>query len=210
MPMTATPPSAIRPDQSVRWNWLLWPLAVIFTAITLLLVVDTLNTPSARNADGLLTTGIFVLMDAAAVGGAIYVTVRRRKFGASRLELATCPAVIGEELVGEIVIPNPKHLTNDVHVRLSCIERRLTGGRGGNPTVLWQAEQTLTPASSDDQGSRVPVRFAIPHHCSPTNHEDKIIRWQLSATSPTPGVDFYATFRVPVVKVQQSRPGKPQ
>jgi hypothetical protein len=73
--------------------------------------------------------------------------------------------------------------------------------------VLWQARQTVAPYVGGS-GSYLPVDFTIPYDARPTdasNPDDEIF-WRLTAIAVLPGINFRATFRVPVFKTEASDP----
>jgi hypothetical protein len=195
-------------DQAIRWNLLLWPMALVFTLATSLPLIDAITRvihPAAKAgatiSDYLFLT-VLVLTNAGFLSAAIYVTVRSRKFGRSRLELSTTPIATGGDLVGVIITGKPVAFASSVRVTLLCEERRITGNRAGNCSTLWASEQVidLPPFSISAIDTRIPVHFTIPADCSPTTRKSPYITWRLAAHALVDGVDYYATFRVPIVK----------
>jgi hypothetical protein len=193
-------------DQSRRWILLLWPMALVFFVATLLPLTDSVEHILDRPAlgrvrwDEYVFASMIVLVDVALLGAAGYVTLRRRKFGRSHLELATFP-VIGGELVGTIVTSKPIAATSHVYVALLCEERRIAGSRGSDLSMLWQCKHAvdLVPVARMDGGSRIPVEFTIPADCSATTRESPYVTWRVAAYGSMVGIDYYATFRIPVV-----------
>ena len=60
----------------------------------------------------------------------------------------------------------------------------------------------------DANHSAVPVLFAIPYECRPTDQEnsDNTVDWTLEVTAKTAGLDYRAEFTVPVFKTSESDP----
>jgi hypothetical protein len=123
--------------------------------------------------------------------------------------MSTIPGVIGGDVAGAVEVG--KTLAGTVLVRLSNV-RRVTSGSGKNrstnETILWQDERQVVRREPlpDRPGERLPVRFQVPYECRPTddsNDRDEIV-WRLEARSEEPGIDFSATFDVPVFKTQRS------
>src|SRR5207249_1863351 len=100
----------------------------------------------------------------AMLGWAIYLTVRRFKFGRSILHLQTLPGCIGGYLAGTIETSHPIHAATSVRLVLRCIQRTTTHSRSLNDgrsrrstwdEPLWEKEQILSgvPATG------IPVSF---------------------------------------------------
>ncbi|HEY7088209.1 MAG TPA: hypothetical protein VH518_08985 [Tepidisphaeraceae bacterium] len=201
-------------DESRRWGAAAWGVAIFFVLMSVPIVgvsISELIHPRSRSASDIMTTAFVMLIfggiSAGLLGLAIYFTLLRRKYGAVRLELSTFPGAIGGSLAGTIVTGRPLQLMNNLHLTLSCWEHAVGAARGTSNTLLWQGEQALSPRlPGDPSGARIPVFFTIPSHCSPSGHERNRIRWRLTANSPMPGVDFHASFIVPVFKVAEQQP----
>ena len=178
---------------------------------TVLSIGDLLHPPPRRHlgwADRLAPV-VLIGMNLLLVGGAVYFAVLRRTTGGSRLELSPFPGAVGGQLAGRIITGRPIQFAAPVHLTLSCFEMPAGGSRHSHATTLWHSEQMLTPALPTDAegGASIPIYFGIPPHCSPTNHDQKHIRWRLTAQSSLAGgVHYYATFVVPVFKVEQDQP----
>src|SRR5206468_11930477 len=135
----------------------------------------------------------------AMLGWAIYLTVRRFKFGRSILHLQTLPGCIGGYLAGTIETSHPIHAATSVRLVLRCIQRTTTHSRSLNDgrsrrstwdEPLWEKEQILSgvPATG------IPVSFEIPPRRRATgkmSDRDEIV-WRLSVHADTPGADYAA------------------
>ncbi len=135
---------------------------------------------------------------------AVRATLRFRRYGVSRLELATLPAVVGHSLEGVVRTPSDLRPPSGFRVVLSGIRRVTTGSgrdRSTSETVFWQEERTVASG-----GAGVPVAFAIPADVAPTDPQrggDRTL-WRLHISADTPGVDYAATFEVPVFRTAAS------
>jgi hypothetical protein len=135
----------------------------------------------------------------------------RRKFGETRFLMSTIPGVVGGEVAGTVEVG--RDLTGTVHIRLSCIHSVTTGsGKSSSTheTVLWTDERSVVQGEPlpDRVGERFPVRFQIPFESKPTddaNSRNQIV-WRLETRSEEQGIDFSATFEVPVFKTPRSSP----
>ena len=67
------------------------------------------------------------------------------------------------------------------------------------------AQSPASCAHADPDTTAVPVLFAIPYDAQETSAEARVA-WQLEVKARTPGVDYHAAFKVPVLKTPESRP----
>ncbi|MCL2639635.1 MAG: hypothetical protein FWD53_02205 [Phycisphaerales bacterium] len=144
------------------------------------------------------------------------------KFGTSALELATFPGVIGGQLVGVIYTQHKIPATDGYHLRLRCLQRVVvdsgfTIGRKRRRYVtempIWEAEGTMARGVMEHDMSRtaIPVGFRIPGHCRPSDLTtfDGSVRWELQVLAKVPGVNYRATFVVPVFHTEDSTMEEP-
>jgi hypothetical protein len=139
---------------------------------------------------------------------AIVITVRRRKYGISRLELSTTPGTIGGSLAGNVTAPVTLRPAGGFQVRLTCVRRvRTRSGKSSSirENVLWQDEQKVQGQQTRDyQGMKtaIPIAFTLPVTVEPsdsTNADNRVV-WRLEVAGSVPGVDYGATFEVPVFR----------
>ena len=158
-----------------------------------------------------LLAGIFPLVGIGLVCWAIVNLLRWWKYGESVFQMASVPGVIGGPLVGVVhtnVKLNPEH---GFHVRLSCVHRETSGSgknRRTHKEILWQDERVIQREllQQDPSKSAIPVEFAIPFDSRPTDEaktNDRVL-WRLEVSADVPGVDYHATFEVPVFRTDQS------
>ena len=158
---------------------------------------------------GLLFPGIGLVF----VGWAVLSILRWRKFGRSVLRIASVPGVIGGQLVGVIQTSAKVRPEDGFHLLLRCVRRITTGSgkqRSTSETVLWEDERIVMHELLEDQAelSAIPVEFQIPYDCRPSderNADDQTL-WRLTAAAEVPGIDYAATFEVPVFKTAESDP----
>ena len=137
---------------------------------------------------------------------AVRLTLRYRRYGVSRLDLATVPAPVGGELRGTVVVPALLDIRDGLRVMLTCV-RRVTRGAGKNrsttETVLWQEERRTVAAPSrrpEGMVTSIPVAFRVPVDAEPSDATDprnKVV-WRLEVSAEVPGVDYRSRFEVPV------------
>jgi hypothetical protein len=150
---------------------------------------------------------LFPLVGVGLLTWAVITTLRWRRFGASRFELAAETATPGGQLSGTIytrLAPDQVHSIR-VTLKLTCLNR-ITSRRSDNSetreTILWREEYTVPEGQIGvgATGSSIPVRFALPsdaRETTATERSDGIV-WVLSAEADMSGVNFKEDFDVPV------------
>ena len=143
---------------------------------------------------------------------AVRATIRRHKYGISRLELSTIPGVIGHNLAGTIRTPVGLQPAEGFQVSLTCVRRVTTRSGKSNSTsesMLWQEERRIAGEQSRDYAgmkTSIPVSFELPpdvEASDPTNPNNRVV-WQLQVSASVPGVDYESTFEVPVFRAAAS------
>jgi hypothetical protein len=142
---------------------------------------------------------------------AIRAVIQWRKFGTSILKMASVPGVTGGKLAG--VVTTPVHVTPEdgFHLSLRCVRRTETGSgkhRRTHESIEWEDERTMSRElfPDDPTQSAVPILFAIPFDAKQTdesNSRNQVV-WRLEVTARVPGVDYAATFEVPVFRTAES------
>jgi hypothetical protein len=207
------------PDQPWRWKkeWMSGVIETQDRAGTAMLWVGAIfwNAISFGALAALLSRGIrqpgeyfvllFPLVGLGLLAGAIYKAIQGRKYGRPRFLMSRLPGAIGGYVGGMIEVPARVTPESDVRLALRCI-RRETRGSGKNRStreiVLWEHEERMLPEKLMGGPGRteVPVLFFVPATCNPTDDTDRNneVVWRLGARAAVPGVDFAATFTVPV------------
>jgi hypothetical protein len=152
---------------------------------------------------------IFPLIGLLLLIWAIRVAISWKKFGPSIFKMLSVPGVIGGNLSGAIETSVKLRPQDGFHLRLACVKRVVVGtGKGSSTqeTVLWQVDKTMNEDLLDEpRRSGIPVSFQIPPDAMPTDDTmpaSKIV-WRLIAQAKVPGVDYSATFEVPVFRTAQ-------
>lgn len=156
---------------------------------------------------------LFPLIGVGLLAWAGYLFMQYRKYGESVFEMAEIPGVIGGKLAG--VIRSRVHMQPDEGflVRLTCVQQRTEGSGKNRRTVediLWQDDRVVHRSLTEDDFSQtvIPVLFGIPYTstASTTSLSEPRIRWKLNVSAAIPGVDYSASFDVPVFKTPESDP----
>jgi hypothetical protein len=181
-----------------------WAFAALWNLVSVPSAIVAVQSVLGEGNRAALLALVFPLVGAGLLVWAVRATLRYLRFGASRLELATLPALVGHVLEGTVRTPAGLRPTEGFKLVLSCIRRVTTGsGRSRSTTeyVLWQDERQVTGS-----GDGVPVAFAIPADAAPcdaTGSSDRTL-WRLVVSADVPGIDYAATFEVPVFRTPAS------
>jgi len=148
---------------------------------------------------------IFPIIGLGLLFWAVTLTLRWLRFGESVFEMACVPGAVGGVLEGTIRLSRPMRPEGPVKLRLNCIARTTSRGGNSNSTserILWQHEEAVEMNTVD----AIPVAFFIPENCSETTTIDASdgTLWRLEAKAKMSGVDYAASFEVPVFRVEQS------
>jgi hypothetical protein len=154
---------------------------------------------------------LFPLVGSGLLVWAIRSTLRFKKYGASRFELATLPGVIGHTISGSVRIPTLLEPGDGFSATLTCVRRVTTQGKNGSTTesILWQEDRQPRGEPSRDaygMATRIPIAFRLPadaRPCDSSNLNDRVL-WRLKISANVPGVDFESVFDVPVFRTAAS------
>lgn len=191
----------------------LWAFALLWNLITVPACVAIYPKASVAFHAGEVFPLVALVFPAAGlllVVCAIVPTLRWRKYGRSVFQMASVPGVIGGQLAGVIRTAVKIRPEDAFQLKLSCVKAtcRTTGEGTKSTRVEWQDEQDVAHELLPDDAvqSAIPVLFQIPYECSESGDPDAEhrITWQLEVTANTPGLDYKATFEVPVFKTPQS------
>jgi len=196
---------AIR-DEAVVKPGFLWVFGLLWIAISLP-VLFAFRVTADRDRTTMIFLSLFPIVGVGVFMAAAYQSLRRRKYGVSLCRLQRLPVAIGSTFRGEVqarVHDLPEH---GFQVELACVRRvvhRSGKSRSVRETILWQDEQTVGSGAAmpSPDGMRVPVHFAIPRDCEPTddsNPSDSVL-WRLIVRAGVPGIDYAARFTLPVFR----------
>jgi hypothetical protein len=132
---------------------------------------------------------------------AVRTTIRWRKFGVITLELTRTPVPLGGELSGLITTTASLADVRVVKLRLACLEHDRRG-KNSSQRLLWEDHKSLDAAALHVTIG-IPVFFQLPRDGTPASPKpDRVyVKWQLEVKAETAGVDFGATFELPVFGV---------
>jgi hypothetical protein len=144
-------------------------------------------------------------------------TLRWFEFGKTRFEMNSVPCVIGREVRGAIQAHFSRPPSHSVHLKLSCVNRIVTGSGRDQTTqekILWREEKDVSPAelAPGPTGTSIPVCFHVPVDVRQTDTTDSrnTILWQLEAEVDVPGVDYQDIFELPVFRTKDTPATEPE
>jgi len=189
----------------------LWVFAVLWNAMSIPAAWIILHDAHREKAANLIL--LFPLVGVLVLWGAIYQTIKWRKFGRTRFVPSTMPGAIGGYLGGVIEVPARVMPEADATLTLKCVRRVATGSgknRSTKESVLWEREESIARDKwiTGAGGTRIPVLFYIPADCTATddsNRNNEVV-WRLAASAAVPGVDFATQFKVPVYATGETAP----
>jgi hypothetical protein len=201
-------------DAGRKGQYGLWAFSALWNLIALPSAFLALQELHRSGNKLTLIALIFPIIGVGLLVAAARSTIRERRFGLSILELTTQPAVVGHGLGEPFHVASPLLPPGGFLATLSCLNIRTTGSgdnRSTTETIRWQEQQKVTgqrAAAGRDGGlvTAVPVHFRLPADvapCDDTNSNDRIV-WRLQLAAAVPGVDYSATFDVPVFRTAAS------
>lgn len=187
----------------------LWVMTVFWNGISWPVMLAAFGKP--HRDDGVYFVLLFPLVGLGLLAGAIYQTIRWRKFGRPRFLMSRLPGAIGGYVGGMIEVPARVTPEADLRLTLRNIRREVTGSgknRSVRETVLWEHEERIAPDKlvSGPGRTEAPVLFYVPDTGQPSDdaNANNEVLWRLEARAAVPGVDFAATFTVPVFRTGET------
>ena len=187
-----------------------WIFGLFWNVISVPLTLQIAPEALERGNDAALFALIFPVVGVALLAWAILETRRYRRYGLSVFRMARVPAPVGRLLKGVIVTHAYIRPVEGIQLALSCVNRITR--RSGKETstserVLWQEERKVSDFPTvGRRATAIPVTFAIPSDAVESSAEvsnDQIL-WRLEARADVPGVDYLASFEVPVFRTPES------
>jgi hypothetical protein len=187
-----------------------WGFAALWNLVSAPVLVFV-HPAKIQHEPKLLIALIFPLAGMGLLIRAIRETLRWFEFGDTTFEMTTLPCVMGRDLRGTIVARFPHTPDHGIRLKLSCVNRIVTGSGNNQSTsekILWRDERTISAAElcPGPTGVSVPVSFHVPldtRQSDSSNSRNEIL-WLLEADASVPGVDYKETFELPVFKTKDS------
>lgn len=138
--------------------------------------------------------------------GVVRSLIQRALFGRSTLRLDTVPAVLGGRLQGAVLAPHRVKNAEAVMLALTCTRTRrdsTADDEGEREQESTETSMAVTP-ERDSGGVRLPFDFHVPSSATPTSWENqRLVTWRVKASARLPGMDYHASFVVPVFEVDR-------
>jgi hypothetical protein len=166
--------------------------------------------------------GLFMAVGLGLIARGVYLVLRRSRHGLAELRFARFPFLLGEPLEVALVREQGAPRLQGLTATLSCVverwvEREVVDHRDDAPrgrssralkrAEVWRAEKPVAWV----HGGRIPIRFELPAPggaaVGTALSEDPPRYWELSLHADLPGLDFGATFLVPVY--EKAKPAAP-
>ncbi len=162
-------------------------------------------------AGGLFVIAAVLLFDAVTLlvfGHALYLFARRAKYGRSYVRFDRFPFFVGDEL--SVWLKRPPRLEgNALTATLRCVEERYgqhdSGGRRRQAAVSYELHEESKQIDISSHSRDLAISFPLPADGPTTRLAQRPPRyWELTLRAEQPGVDYSATFLLPVY----ARPGR--
>jgi hypothetical protein len=196
----------VRPIWAFLWNALAWPGAGY-------VLYDALWTSADPNWAGLLIL-LFPAVGLGVAWGTLTESLRQWKFGRSTLIMDTMPARLGRTLQARLrtSIDFEEVPEDGVHVTLSCYQQYTDSDAEGGSNVIrnlkWRDEALFSgqPIPGRPDATNVPISFDVPADLPPStpNETKERMLWEIEASAALPGLDYNATFEIPVFEPDSS------
>jgi hypothetical protein len=198
------------PDSTRTSLRTLWTFAILWNLVAVPPLFFALPAALRRGERVALVALVFPFVGLVLLVQAVRTTLRLGKFGTSVFEMERFPASPGGLMTGVVRAHLASPPEGEVLCKLSCINRYVTGSGRNRSTwekILWQEEQGV-PAGQvapDPAGAAIPVSFSLPGDGRETDDRNpgNRILWRLEASARLPGIDYKATFEVPVIAPPQ-------
>lgn len=152
-------------------------------------------------------TGAFDVMILGMGAWAVYLVARRRKYGVGVLRFRRFPFTTGDEVEVMLARLGPLASLDSLEATLRCVQERYEttrrGGKSESRVVCYEVwSETKRSEAGDGRRSTerdFTWRFAVPESVPGTSLSERPPRyWELEVKAEMPGVDYRATFLVPV------------
>ena len=180
---------------------------VVFLTVFLLVVFPlAIATEKTPFLIAVSVVGLFVLI-------LFRIQWLNRKWNRSELRISTLPGIVGGPFTGVAILKQTFSPGTVFEASLRCIRTETTRHNNRSETkqvVLWSSliHIAKTLGGSQPNTTAIPVSFAIPYDCEPTDMiaGSGSVRWNLSINEKDKVGFGGAVFEVPVFKTADSRP----
>jgi len=183
-------------DQGSVLLAVLWFFAVIWNLITFPLVF-AMPWKEVHQQPVVIVIFLFPAIGVLLVAGVLVKTVQRLKYGGSICHIDSLPIVPGRAFHGEISTRLRELPERGFELKVTC-SRRTGSGKNSTSTIIWQEVQTVLTATPSYEGARVSFTVGIP---ADAELSGGAISWRLEVSAAVPGIDYSASFDLPVFAI---------
>lgn len=184
---------------------ILWLLAITWNLCFGSAFINSFSNPEIKTG-GLIALGIFSAIGIVPIVFAIRESIRHFRYGMSLCLIDEKAGVLGKTMTGKIITKSDVSATGDFTIEIQCLETYESGtskNKTSSTRSRWQTKCTV-PSPGLRSSSGIPFTFSLPKTAPETAYqlETGKISWQVMIKAPTQGVDYTATFVVPVFKME--------
>ncbi len=194
---------------------LVWVIVGLWSLALAVLSLVALPPLLHRSSIGLVLAVLLPVLGLGVLFFTAYTTIAWHRFGRATFQMDHFPAPAGQALSGKIHIPSRLQPELGWQARISCVKRRTTGATNNlqvTEKVLWRDEKWLRPDLPQAMGgeTEVPIYFQLPQDLPESSlSAAEGIHWKLEVSATVRGPNFHATFEVPVFKLAENPPSRP-
>lgn len=198
------------PDRSERSAVSLWFFALMWNAVSAPIFMIAPRELAKGNRMALIGF-LFPIIGIGLAIAAIRASAEVIRFGESFLIADSLPVPVGGSLRGNVLV----HKANDVLLNARSITARLTcysrtrRGRSSSESIICRNECSISDSALQRtaRGLAIPVVLDVPPEGQTTDTSNPYnqIYWKLNVDADVPGVDYNATFEVPVFGVAEAQ-----
>lgn len=187
----------------------LWAFALFWNAIVMTAGVLGWEEMASQASEepAILFVLLFPIVGIGLLVAAVRSTMQWHRFGTSALVLNRLPVSLGRDLDGVLELPSDVRNAEEVLATLRCL-RTTRSGKNTTTTVVWSDERRHPRASMGigPSGPTLAVRFRVPTDEPETSvgNDYPSINWELSVSAAVEGVDFSASYPLPVFKTNET------
>jgi hypothetical protein len=184
-----------------RGSMLFWWFFALFWNLVSSPLLFAIPTELEKGNYPILIGLVFPLVGIWLLWRAIHNTLQWRRFGNVTFHMDPYPGSVGGDVGGSFELPLPYDSTHNFTATLTLVNRYESGSgkdRSTSERPKWQ-QQGIAVTESSQTGTRVFIRFAVPEGLPVSEPVSKNYHlWRLVVVASIPGVDFSATFELPV------------
>jgi hypothetical protein len=195
-------------DSNRTHTTMLWLFALLWNAVSWPVIL-VLPKELKHGNYTVLVAAIFPVAGVILIGGAIRATMRSRRFRRSALVLDDVPVPLRGTLRGRVEVPyEPLAEASSIAVRLTALTW-VRSGKSTYPSVVCKEEVQIPRGmvSRMRDGVAIPIAVDVPSDGQETHSEgNSQLQWRLTVDAELPGVDYNASFDVPVFRTGSTGP----